>query len=549
MGQGGPAGAPGCPPVKAGASAVGLINRPVEKEKARAAARGKGWKVEYIPLVFDPAAGQPLYQQLYSYLAGQIAAGGLAAGERLPSKRSAAANLGVSLSTVETAFSMLVAEGYLQPRPRSGFYVADISPLLPPAIPAGAGPGRPAAAGGSDPGPGALRDERPPLSGEGPQKTARPAPRPAREDAPAGASWQYDLQTSGVDAALFPARLWGRTVREVLAGDPGLPNPGPAQGELPLRAAVAGYLQAFRGVRCQPGQIVVGAGTEYLLGLLARLLTGPVAVEEPGYPKARRILENNGRRVLPIPLDPSGLRVDLLAASGAQAAYLTPSHQFPTGLTMPVARRSALLQWAAGRPGRVIVEDDYDSEFRFDGKPVPSLQGLDRYGRVVYLGTFSRSLAPGIRIGYLVLPPALLERYHRLFAGYSCTVSRLEQQTLAHFLARGQFTRSVNRARGQYRRRRDLLAAGLKGALGPNLTLFGAHTGLHLVACPGLPLSEQELKGRAAAAGVRLSGLSEYGQPPGWIKGPALVLGYGRIEGEQIPGAVDCLRRAWCGAC
>ena len=462
--------------------------------------------MDFISMTFEPTDRRPLYQQLYSWLAGEIASGRLQAGEKLPSKRSAAANLGVSLNTVETALGMLIAEGYLESRPRSGVFVADVAPLI-------------------------------------------PAPHtPAPPDQPAAKSrWDYSFPTSGVDVSLFPQKVWARIAREVNAGAPALLNHGPAEGERELRGAIADYLHQLRGVRCTPEQIIVGAGMEYLLGLLVPLLGPRVACERPGYPKARRILANGGAEILDLPVDGLGLRVDLLAGSGATAVYVTPSHQFPTGATMPVGRRLDLLRWAAEDPLRVIIEDDYDSEFRFDGKPVPSLQGLDSHGQVVYVGTFSRSVAPGIRIGYLVLPPALLARWRQRFAGYSSTVSRLEQQTMARFLSGGHFTRSLNRARGQYRRRRDALVGALRDAFGPRLVLLGAHTGLHLVALPGVGLTERQLVERAAAASVRVQGLSDFGAPPEDLSGPGVVLGYGPLSEAEITAAVTRLAAAWKG--
>ncbi len=460
--------------------------------------------MEYLPMTFDPSDPRPLYQQLYGWIAAEIAAGQLAAGEKLPSKRSVAANLGISLNTVETALGMLVAEGYLDSRPRSGIYVADISPLIPAPQP--------------------------------------PPPKPLPVDGPGA---ENSFSTSGVDVSLFPQKIWARISREVMADAPALLNHGPAEGEPELRGAIAGYLHELRGVRCTSEQIVVGAGMEYLLGVLAPLLGRRIALEQPGYPKAQRIFANNGLDILNLPVDEAGLQVKALADVDASAVYVTPSHQFPTGAMMPVARRLDLLRWAAADPARLIVEDDYDSEFRFDGKPVPSLQGLDPHGQVIYVGTFSRSVAPGIRIGYMVLPPLLLERWRQRFAGYSCTVSRLEQQTMARFLSGGHFTRSLNRARGQYRRRRDALVGALRCAFGSRLTLLGAHTGLHLVAVLRLGLTEQELVDRAAAAGVRLWGLSRYGAPPQGLPGAGLVLGYGTLSEEEIAAAVDRLTAAW----
>ena len=460
--------------------------------------------MDYLPITFDPENHRPLYQQLYSWIASEIAAGRLAAGEKLPSKRSAAANLGVSLNTVETALGMLIAEGYLESRPRSGIYVADISPLIP--------------------------------------APRQPDPAPAPPEVQIA---ENGFSTSGVDVSLFPQKIWARLSREVMEDAPALLNHGPAEGENELRQAIAGYLHELRGLRCTIEQIVVGAGMEYLLGLLAPLLGGTVALEQPGYPKARRIFENSGLTIRDIPVDEAGLRVETLEKTDATAVYVTPSHQFPMGVMMPVGRRLDLLRWAAEDPDRLIVEDDYDSEFRFDGKPVPSLQGMDPHGQVIYVGTFSRSVAPGIRIGYLVLPPRLLERWRDRFAGYSCTVSRLEQQTMARFLSGGHFTRSLNRARGQYRRRRDTLVKALRAAFGTRLSLIGAHTGLHLVAVLRLGLTERELVDRARKAGVRLWGLSHYGTPPSGLTGVGIVLGYGTLSEEEILASVKQLASAW----
>ena len=459
--------------------------------------------MEYLPFTFDAASEKPLYQQLYAYLAAQIAAGRLPAGEKLPPKRSLAANLGTSLNTVETALGMLAAEGYVQPRARSGVYVADIAPLVP---------------------------------------AARPLPQKPEPPVQSGA--QYNFLTSGVDTALFPFKTWGRITREVLADAPALLNHGSAEGDDALREAIAVYLHDFRAVNCAPHQIIVGAGMEYLLSLLAGLLPHTIALEDPGYPKARQIFENAGLAVRPVAVDEEGLSVAQLAKSGAEAVYVTPSHQFPTGVMMPFGRRSALLQWAAQSESRMIVEDDYDSEFRFDGRPIPSLQGLDSRGQVVYVGTFSRSIAPGIRIGYLVLPPRLLKAYHTRFAAYSCTVSRIEQQTLARFLTDGHFTRCVNRARGHYRARRDTLLAALRQELG-QVQVHGAHTGLHLVATPPLKLPEEMLTARAQAAGVALRGISHYGTVPRWLPGPSVVLGYGTLDEAGILAGLQRLAAAW----
>ena len=252
-----------------------------------------------------------------------------------------------------------------------------------------------------------------------------------------------DLSTRGVDPALFPFRTWARLQKELLYSSPELLAHGDAQGDWELRQALADYLEEYRGVQCSPQQIVVGAGLEYLLGLLAPLLPGKAAVETPGYPRAKQVLENNGVECCCLPVDEDGLSIEELSRSGASVCYVTPSHQFPTGVTMPAGRRAELLHWAAKRPGeRYIIEDDYDSEFRFDTRPLPSLQGMaGADGPVVYLSTCSRSLAPSIRIAYMVLPEHLLPAWWKTYRLYASTVGRFEQQTLARFITEGYFTR------------------------------------------------------------------------------------------------------------
>ena len=494
---------------------------------------------------------RPMYEQLYAYLVAEIAGGGLARGEKLPSKRALSAHLSVSLNTVDAAYQMLVAEGYLEARPRSGYYVCPLDALRP----AGAAPGsagRPADCVGP--------------SGAAPRPDAEAAPFPAAPEGPGGPSRDpgpaqtppgqqtppvlYDFSTGSVDTALFPYKTWGRIQRGILAGGAALLNHGDRQGDPALREAVARYLHEFRAVRCAPEQIVVGAGVEYLLGQLAALLRGRVfALENPGYNRVGSILANSGARAVYVPVDGDGLRVGALADSGAQIVCATPSHQFPTGASMPLGRRAALLAWAGERPGRLILEDDYDSEFRFDRKPVPSLQGIDRAGRVVYLGTFSRSLAPSIRAAYMVLPPALLARYRALFASYSSTVSRFEQQTIARFIEEGHFARHLARLRVAYRGRRDALVSGIGAALGrERVSIQGAHTGLHLLLTVRGAQAETELVDKARAAGVRLTGLSRYyvedkeSCPPSTV-----VLGYSALCEREIEAACRLLGEAWGG--
>ena len=304
---------------------------------------------------------KPLYEQLYEYIKEEIRSGRLAAGERLPSKRTLAAHLKVSRSTVEMAYDQLVSEGYIRARERSGYYVRQA--------------------------------ERTFAVGRRVQRIV-----PEAEPEP---DMKYDLRTSGVDTEKFPFTVWARLMRDILSEQgQELLQAGPPQGLYKLRESISRYLYEYRRVDAAPEQIVIGSGTEYLLGLLIQLLgtDQKYAVEDPGYPRVHRVLQNYGIRPELIAVDAEGLDVQSLSASGAQIVHVTPSHQFPTGVVMQADRREQLLAWAGAEPGRYILEDDYDSEFRFYGKPAPALQGMGEPARVVYFYTVAKSLAPSMRI-------------------------------------------------------------------------------------------------------------------------------------------------------
>ena len=439
----------------------------------------------HLTTALDPASAVPLYEQLYRSLAAEMRAGTLTAGTRMPGKRRLAAELSVSVNTVDTAYQMLAAEGYLTARERSGFTVQEYL-ALPQGVQPPAAPSAPVAAHPAD--------------------TAPPV--------------QFDLSTRGVDPGLFPFRTWARLQKELLYSAPELLTPGDARGDAALRQALAEYLAEYRGVQCDPEQLVVGAGLEYLLGLLAPLLPGPAA---------------------------DGLSLTALSASDAAVCYVTPSHQFPTGVTMPAGRRAELLHWAARAPGRrYIIEDDYDSEFRFDTRPLPSLQGMaGADGPVVYLSTCSRSLAPGIRIAYMVLPRQLLGAWQAKYRLYSGTVGRFEQQTLARFITGGYFTRHLARERTAYKARRDALVAALRTSFAPEeLTLAGLHTGLHLLAQLKDPPPDAALRAAARQYGVRCSLLSDY-DLTGTAHSAAgtLVLGYGSLPDADCAAAGERLKK------
>lgn len=471
----------------------------------------------HLTTALDAASAVPLYEQLYQSLAEEMRTGAIAAETRMPGKRRLAAELSVSVNTVDAAYQLLTTEGYLESRERSGFYVQEYLalPTHPESVPSAV--------------------QRPP------QKTEK-EPQPVR----------FDLSTRGVAPSLFPFRTWARLQKELLYSSPELLTHGDAQGDLELRQALAEYLEEYRGVRCGAHQIVVGAGLEYLLGLLAPLLPGMTAVENPGYPRAKQVLENNGVTCCCLPVDEDGLSIEALSRSGAAVCYVTPSHQFPTGVTMPAGRRTELLHWASRRPGqRYIIEDDYDSEFRFDTRPLPSLQGMaGADGSVVYLSTCSRSLAPSIRIAYMVLPEHLLPAWQKAYRLYSNTVSRFEQQTLARFITEGYFTRHLARERVAYKARRDHLTAALRSAFRPEeLTLEGLHTGLHLLAKLTDPPADEALRNAAEEQGIRLSLLNDYDLTGNAKTGSGtLVLGYGSLADDACPLVGETLKKVCTAA-
>ena len=347
----------------------------------------------------------PLYESVYRQLREEIGSGQRKPGEKLPSKRALAATLGISINTVETAYRQLESEGFIEARDRSGFYVL-------------------------------------PLSDLGPDMA--PEPRPNRTPPPAAP--EIDFAVGAVDEALFPITVWQRLTRASL-NMPGILTRGDSLGDPGLREEIARYLARARGVRCDPEQILLGPGTDALLRTLGSLLpeSCTFVVENPAYHRAYAHFSRMGHRVIPAQMDDKGVMVEPLRTLDSAVVYTAPSHQYPLGFAMPMGRRTALLAWCAGGGFRYVVEDDYDSEFRYDARPLPSLQSIDRAERVIYLGTMSGVIAPSLRISYMILPPALLRRLRERRDPYSCNVPTLEQYTLREFMRQGYFEKHLGR--------------------------------------------------------------------------------------------------------
>ncbi len=466
----------------------------------------------------DSKAGAALYEQIYRYIKENILNGRLSHGERLPSARNLAASLQVSRSTVDAAYAQLVSEGYLTAKRGSGYYVCKIAALYD--LTTGWGSG--------------YQDMQPAETNE-------------------KADWRCNFLPGQIDSCAFPYNAWRKCAKEALLelearGE--LLSSGHPQGEYGLRRTIASYLYRARGVYCAPEQIIIGAGNEYLLLLLAQIIGKPctVVMESPTYMQAYQTFCNIGYRVKAVPMDGGGMQVDAVinadidTDTGVSLVYVMPSHQFPLGCVMPLGRRLQLLSWAENGPGRYIIEDDHDSEFRYKGKPIPSLQGMANGQRVVYLGTFSNSIMPSIRISYMALPPALLEGYCNKCSFYASTVSKIQQRTAGLFIEQGYFERHLNKMRGIYKGKHDVLLQLLKGKRWVQ-KIYGDHAGLHLAVEVNSPHTEEELINSAKEAGLLVTGLSGYyiaGQKKPNAR-PVLLLGFGNLAKGQIAEGVAIL--------
>ena len=371
--------------------------------------------VKKLTYSFTDIGSDTLYNHLYKCIKNDILSGILAPGSRLPSKRSLAKNLGISVITVESAYGQLVAEGYIYSLPKKGFFVADISQ--------------------------SKEQQNALLSSENIRLSSGET------------SYIANFSSNQTDSENFPFSIWAKLIREILNENQKelVTNP-PCGGILQLRQAIADHLKGYRNLHIEPEQIIIGAGTEYLYGLLIQLLgfDKNYAVEDPGYDKIYKIYKTHQVACSHIPIDESGIIIGELEKCHTDVVHISPSHHFPTGIVMPIGRRYELLGWASKSPDRYIIEDDYDSEFRMTGQPIPALQDIDVLERVIYINTFTKTLSSTVRISYMVLPKSLVNRFYKELSFYSCTVSNFEQYTLARFIEDGYFEKHLNRMRNYY---------------------------------------------------------------------------------------------------
>ncbi len=462
-----------------------------------------------LVIELDAHGSRHLYEQIYDHIKQEIREGKLPKGAKLPSTRFLADYLQVSRSTIDMAYEQLLSEGYIESRPYKGFFVCKIEELY------------------------CLENIK-----KIPEEKCEEQPR-----------WfQYDFSPNSVELNSFPFGTWKKITKEILIDDKkemfALGHP---QGDAELRQTICQYLHASRGVNCKPEQIIIGAGNDYLLLLLEKILGRhrSVALENPTYKRAYRIFQSFAYDVKTVSMDENGMCLEALEESQADLAYVMPSHQFPTGVVMPIGRRMELLRWAAEKEQRYLIEDDYDSEFRYRGKPIPSLQASDKNGKVIYIGTFSKAIAPAIRVSYMVLPETLLACYREQCMFFSSTVSRIDQSVLNVFIRDGAFERHLNKMRKIYKSRHDVLLASCKKYL-KQVRISGENAGLHLILHVRGKRTEKELLQLAAEKGIRIYGLSEtyIGRlPEDWQ--PTLILGYAGLSESEIEEGIrllsDCI--------
>ena len=451
----------------------------------------------------------PLYQALYQQLKAQIQTGTIPCGAKLPSKRKLSEQLGISINTVDSAYCQLEAEGFIQSAPRRGFFVLETGIL--------------------------------------PQFS--PAPAVSRvQNSETAPKYRVDFSPSGMARQQFPFGVWRRLMKNCFNEyDENLLLRTPPQGDYGLRQAVADYLYRARGVVSSPEQIIIGAGTDNLLFILSYILPGhfTLAVENPLYNRAHQLFSRLGHPISTVPVDPEGLRLSALPEEDHVLVYTTPSHQYPLGYAMPIGQRTALLRWSGQGAHRYIIEDDYDSEFRYQSRPIPSLQSIDHQGRVIYLGTFSRSVAPGLRISYMVLPQSLLALYRENYNGFSSTVSGFEQVVLREFMQGGHFETHVNRMRIYYKNRRQCLVEAL-APIRSFVEILGDPAGHHLTLNVKNGMDEGSLVASAAKKGIRVYPVSPYflDRVPQEYRSTVL-LGFGGLTDDTIKEGAQALIEAW----
>lgn len=451
----------------------------------------------------------PIYNCLYKNIKEDICSGKIKPDAKMPSKRSLANNLGISTITVENAYDQLISEGYMYSINKKGYYVADIADLQKPRIPL----------------------EKSVVI----EKTIK------------NPNLAFDFSSNQTESSDFPFSVWAKLMRETISTrEKDLLSVSPCSGVEELRSAIAFHLSSFRGMTVIPDQIVVGAGTEYLYGLLIKLLgkENRYCIESPGYKKLKQIYADTGVDCCFAGMDEKGIIVDDLRQNNAQIAHISPTHHFPTGITMPVSRRYELLAWASEGKDRYIIEDDYDSEFRLNGKPVPPLMSMDACEKVIYMNTFSKSLTATIRISYMVLPEHLANRFYEKLGHYSSTVSNFEQYTLASFISRGYFEKHINRMRIHYKKKRAKVLEVIRQNFSEKeCQILENDSGLHFLLRLSTNKSDQKIKSLLLEKHIGIAAITDYDMKSEKKNRHLFILNYSNIDVNALKDAVKEVKK------
>ncbi|MGG2055070.1 PLP-dependent aminotransferase family protein [Lysinibacillus pakistanensis] len=465
--------------------------------------------IEITPILHKDG---PLYLQLYKFIKNEIQVGNIRANSKLPSQRNLAKHLNISRNTVDAAYQQLIAEGYVISKERDGIYVVELEKDF------------------------FLKNNQ--IDND----ILAASSNQELEDVKV----KYDFNYGDINLKDFPYKIWRKLSLQSLNEEHGyLYLYGGPQGESELRNSISQHLYQARGVSCSAEQIIVGAGLQYLTGLLCNLIGRDVVygMEDPGYYRVRYLFEDSGIHIQPIPLDNSGISVYHLRKNKVKAVYVTPSHQFPTGIVMPIARRMELLEWAR-EENAYIIEDDYDGEFRYSGKPIPALRGLDSYENVVYMGTFSKSLIPSIKLSYMVLPMGLINLYKKNNF-YVQTVSRLHQHTLRLFMESGHWERHLNKSRNIYKGRHLALLNAIHQVMNDDVKVYGSGSGLHILLEPNNHMTEKQLIQTAREQGVIIYPTSVFYANPPKNQPAKVLLGFANLDEASIFKGIELLNKAW----
>ena len=458
---------------------------------------------------FANIGSDSLYEHLYKSIKKDIIDRKIKPGEKLPSKRNFAGNLGISVITVENAYEQLICEGYVYSIAKKGYFVADINSVTAKT-------------------PIVLTEENVVMTSDEQRYLA-------------------DFSSNRSNVKQFPFTVWAKLLRECLTDyQEALLEMPPSGGVLALRKAIANHLYEFRDMTIDPEQIIIGAGTEYLYGQIIQLLGQDkiYGVEDPGFSKLSQAYMVSGATVKHIPLDQEGISVKELEKENVQVAHISPSHQFPTGKITPISRRYELLGWASKAGDRYIVEDDYDSEFRMTGKPIPALKSIDVNEKVIYLNTFSKSISNTIRVSYMILPKHLMKLYYKRLSFYSCPVTTFIQMTVSRFISEGFFEKHINRMRNYYRQQRDFLVNTIENSkMASYVKIMEADAGLHFIIHLDVPCSDEEFVGIMERKKIKLCALSEYYQRTENRSEHEFVINYSSLSEEQIKEAIDFMSK------